>query len=60
MRSSTSPLVVFVPLFRLGSSLCSPLVPGWGGLGGWGRGRGGEALVHMPRRVGHSYCHGGC
>lgn len=52
--------LVFFPLFLLGSSLCSPRVSGWGGLGGQGQGGGwGETLVNMPRGVGHSYCHSG-
>lgn len=53
------------PLFLLGSSLCNPLVPDWGGLGSrWGTDRwtggGGGSLVNMPRGAGHGYCHSGC
>lgn len=41
----------FFPLFLLGSPLCGPLMPDWGGLGGRWRTDGGVVSTHATWRV---------
>lgn len=55
-------LAFFFFLFSFWALLlaASPGPRAWLGRAGWPVATGGEALVNMPRGVGHSYFHGGC